>query len=198
MIRIVFVDDQPAVRAGLQAVLRAEPGLVPVGAAASSAEAQAVIERTKPDVVLMDDRLGEQDGFLLGRRVKAGAASPAVVVYTNEPPHAVALAARLAGVDAVVDRAAPPQELCAAIREAARGQASLPGLTTDDLREAGSRLPDADLPILGMAVNRVPIREIAETLGVRVREVARRLERMIVLVHALPASAALGVSVAPI
>jgi DNA-binding NarL/FixJ family response regulator len=196
MIRIVFVDDQPAVRAGLQAVLRAEPGLVPVGAAADSAEAQAVIERTKPDVVLMDDRLGEQDGFLLGRRVKAGAASPAVVIYTTEPPRTVALAARLAGVDAVVDRAASARELCSAIREAGRGQASLPGLTSDDLREAGRRLPDADLPILGMAVNRVPIREIAETLGVRAREVARRLERMIVLVRALPAGAALGGAVA--
>ena len=198
MIRIVFVDDQPAVRAGLQAVLRAEPGLVPVGAAADPAEAQALIERTEPDVVLMDDRLDGQDGFLLGRRIKAGAASPAVVVYTNEPPHTVALAARLAGVDAVVDRAAPPEELCAAIREAARGQASLPGLTADELREAGSRLPDADLPILGMAVNRVPPREIAETLGMRAREVARRLERMILLVRALPAPAALGVTLAAI
>lgn len=198
MIRIVFVDDHPAVRAGLQAVLRAEPGLVPVGAAADPAEAQALIERTAPDVVLMDDRLDGQDGFLLGRRIKAGAASPAVVVYTNEPPHTVALAARLAGVDAVVDRAAPPEELCAAIREAARGQASLPGLTADELREAGSRLPDADLPILGMAVNRVPPREIAETLGMRGREVARRLERMILLVRALPAPAALGVTLAAI
>ncbi len=199
MIRIVFVDDQPAVRAGLQSVLQTEPGLVPVGTAADPDEAEALIARAEPDVVLMDDRLAGKDGFLLGRRIKGEAGGPAVVVYTNEPPRHVALAARLAGVDAVVDRSASQQELCAAIREVARGQGSLPRFSADELREAGEKIPAADLPILGMAVNRVPPREIAETLGVRVRDVLRRLERMIMLVRTLPVSvAAAGATMATI
>ena len=55
MIRILLVDDHPALRAGLTAVLRAEPGLVPLGTAADEEELWPALHRTKPDVV--DPRL---------------------------------------------------------------------------------------------------------------------------------------------
>ena len=67
--RIVIVDPQPAVRAGLAALLRSEPGLVPVGAAGSAEEALETVARTAPDLVLLEPLLGTGDGLQLIRRI---------------------------------------------------------------------------------------------------------------------------------
>ena len=65
MIRVLVVDDHPVLRAGLEAVLRAEPGFVCVGVAADGAEMSRVLHRTAPDVVVLDRRLGDEDGLAL-------------------------------------------------------------------------------------------------------------------------------------
>jgi DNA-binding NarL/FixJ family response regulator len=65
MIRVLVVDDHPVLRAGLEAVLRAEPGFVCVGVAADGAEMQRVLHRTAPDVIVLDRRLGDEDGLAL-------------------------------------------------------------------------------------------------------------------------------------
>src|SRR5215216_8088142 len=85
MTRIVIVDPQPAVRAGLVMLLRAEPGMVPVGTAAGSTDAQELIARERPDVVLLEHRLLEGDGIALCRRMKAEGEGARVVLYTALP-----------------------------------------------------------------------------------------------------------------
>ncbi len=74
--RVAIVDPQPAVRAGLALLLRAEPGLVPVGAAAGVTDAQELLARERPDVVLLEPRLRDGDGLALCRRVKAEGPAP--------------------------------------------------------------------------------------------------------------------------
>ena len=64
MIRVLVVDDHPVLRAGLEAVLRTEPGFVCVGTAGDGHELLAALRHTRPDVVLLDWRLGDEDGVV--------------------------------------------------------------------------------------------------------------------------------------
>jgi CheY-like chemotaxis protein len=76
MIRVLIVDDPPAVRAGLVAVMRAEPGLLPVASAADPDGALAEARQRHPHVALVDYHLREGDGLLVCRdqAMTAGAA----------------------------------------------------------------------------------------------------------------------------
>ena len=65
MIRVLVVDDHPVLRAGLEAVLRSEPGFLCVGVAAEARD--RVLHRAAPDVVVLDRRLGDEDGLACAR-----------------------------------------------------------------------------------------------------------------------------------
>ncbi|MDP8968072.1 MAG: response regulator transcription factor, partial [Actinomycetota bacterium] len=99
MIRILIVDDHPAMRAGLTAVLRAEPGLVPLDAATSVSDLWPTLKRTRPDVVVLDYHLPGDDGLVLCRRIKRELPAPAVLLYSAYADAALTIPARLAGVD---------------------------------------------------------------------------------------------------
>jgi DNA-binding NarL/FixJ family response regulator len=121
MIRVLVVDDHPVLRAGLEAVLRAEPGFVPVGAAADGHETLRLVRRTRPDVVVLDRRLGDEDGIALCRTLRAEPAPAQVVLYTaaaREP--GLAREAARAGASQVVDKADDVGALFDAVRLAAR------------------------------------------------------------------------------
>jgi DNA-binding NarL/FixJ family response regulator len=122
MIRVLVVDDHPVLRAGLEAVLRAEPGFVCVGTAADGLQMMAALRRTRPDVVILDRRLGDEDGIALCAGLRSEPIVPEVVLYTaNEDPGLDALA-RAAGAHAVVVKTADIGELFDALRLAARGR----------------------------------------------------------------------------
>jgi DNA-binding NarL/FixJ family response regulator len=125
MIRVLLVDDHPMVRAGLEAILRLEPGLVPVGTAEDGRELIAKVRRARPDVVVMDLRLpGDEDGLALCRALRREPAPPAVLLYCADTGEWLTRAAGEAGAAGVVDKTADPRELLDAIRIAARGYAS--------------------------------------------------------------------------
>ncbi len=128
MTRIAIVDPQPAVRAGLTALLRSEPGLVPVGSAGTAEEALELVARTAPDLVLLEPYLGVGDGLQLCRRITADG-GPRVVAYTEASDPALEVALRVACADGVVDKQATPEELFEALRMVARGRTALPPLT---------------------------------------------------------------------
>ncbi|MGI8728779.1 MAG: hypothetical protein ACR2LK_02075, partial [Solirubrobacteraceae bacterium] len=85
----------------------------------------------------------------------------------------------LAGVDGIVNKAAPANELYDAIRRVARGERLLPPITRELLDAAGAALDPADLPILGMSLDDTPVADMASALGLDPAEVSRRLDRMI-------------------
>ena len=120
MIRVLVVDDHPVLRAGLEAVLRAEPGFVPVGGAATGQELQEMLTRARPDVVVLDRYLDEEDGLELCRGLRAQQGAPEVVLYTSSSDPDLEGAARTAGANAVVEKGADVDQLFDAVRLAAR------------------------------------------------------------------------------
>ena len=121
MIRVLVVDDHPVLRAGLEAVLRTEPGFVCVGTAGDGHELLAALRHTRPDVVLLDWRLGDEDGVALCRTLRAETAPPEVVLYTATADSGLEAQASAAGAYAVVEKSADIDQLFDALRLAARG-----------------------------------------------------------------------------
>src|SRR3954454_21483448 len=119
------------------ALLRSEPGLVPVGSAGTAEEALELVARTAPDIVLLEPYLGVGDGLQLCRRITADG-GPRVVAYTEASDPAMEVALRVACADGVVDKQATPDELFEALRLVAKGQSALPPLTPGQLRAAAA------------------------------------------------------------
>ena len=179
MIRVLVVDDHPALQAGLTAVLRAEPGFVPVGAVESEFELWPALARTRPDVVLLDYHLPPSDGLVLCRRIKRTMPPPAVLLFSAYADANLAIPARLAGADGLVNKGATAAELHDAIRSVAKGRRVMPPISPALLDAAGTQLLPDDLPILGMALDGTPPGEIAQTLRIDGEQLGARLDQMI-------------------
>jgi len=179
MIRMLLVDDHPALRTGLTAVLRAEPGLVPLGTAAGADELWPALNRTKPDVVLLDYHLPPADGLVLCRRIKRTMPPPRVLLYSAYADASLVIPAMLAGADGLVNKGAPAPELYDAVRTVARGERVMPPLSRELLDAAHARLDDEDVPVLMMALDGTSEAELARTVGSTPEEMAHRLDRMI-------------------
>ena len=129
-IRVGLVDDQQLVRAGFQYVLEAEPDLTVVGTAGDGRGALAMIEQTAPDIVLMDIRMPDMDGIEATRRIVARGPLPRVLVLTTFDADAYLYDALSAGAAGFLLKDAPPEQLAAAVRTVAAGDALLdPSLT---------------------------------------------------------------------
>ena len=83
VVRVVLVDDDPLVRTGLRLVLGGAPRLEIVGEAGDGAEGLDVIDRTRPDVVLMDIRMPRMDGLTATRELIGRPDPPKIVVLTT-------------------------------------------------------------------------------------------------------------------
>jgi DNA-binding NarL/FixJ family response regulator len=161
--------------------------MVPVGTAKGSTDAQELLARERPDVILLEPRLLEGDGIALCRRIKAERADVRVVLYTAQPDDEVELLARVAGADGLVDKAAPPYELFDAIRLVARGETALPPLTRAQLDAAAHRVEPDDLALLAMLVDRTSPADMAATLHIDRTRVAKRTERVLGRLRRRPA-----------
>jgi DNA-binding NarL/FixJ family response regulator len=178
MIRVLVVDDHPAVRAGLVAVLRTEPGLLPVAAAADPDGALAEPRWRHPDVALVDYHLREGNGLLLCRDLKSLPAPPRVLIYSAFADAGLCLPASIAGADGLIDKGTPTDELFERVRTVARGGTALQ-VTADAMAAGAARLETRDLPILGMLIQRTPTAEIAKVLRLDERELGSRVEAML-------------------
>ncbi|QEC48287.1 response regulator transcription factor [Baekduia soli] len=179
MIRIMLVDDHPAMRAGLTGVLTAEPGMVPLGAAASAAELLPVLNRTRPDVVLLDYHLPDTDGLLLCRRLKREIPAPAVLLYSAYADAQLALPAILAGADGLLHKSAPAPALYDAIRCVARGERVMPPVPRELLTAASAKVEAEDLPLIGMALDGALPDDMAAALRCDATEIAARVDAIL-------------------
>jgi DNA-binding NarL/FixJ family response regulator len=120
VIRIVVVDDDDLVRSGLAAILDLEPDVEVVGQGADGVDVPALVERSRPDVVLMDVRMPRIDGIAATARLTDRPDGPAVVVITTFESDDAVHDALLAGARGFVLKRARPEELLAAVRTVAR------------------------------------------------------------------------------
>jgi DNA-binding NarL/FixJ family response regulator len=137
MIRVLVVDDQTIVRAGFAALLGAQPDITVVGQAGNGKEAVRLAERHHPDIVLMDIRMPEMDGIEATHRIlKAAKNEIRVVVLTTFDVDEYVYEALSAGASGFLLKDSTADDLVAAVRIVARGDALLaPQVTGRLIRE---------------------------------------------------------------
>lgn len=123
--RIVIADDDPLVRMGLRAIVGSEADWEVVGEAGDGAVAVEVVERERPDIVLMDVRMPGVDGLEATRRIVCAEDSPKVLVLTTFEVDEYVFEAMRAGASGFVLKRVPPKELIEAVRIVASGESLL-------------------------------------------------------------------------
>ncbi|GAA4057844.1 MULTISPECIES: response regulator transcription factor [Agromyces] len=169
MIRLVLSDDHPVVRAGMRALLEAEPDLHVVAEASTAEEAVSLATTPGVDLVLMDLQFpGRLQGVDATRRIRATPGAPRVLVLTNYDTDADILGAIEAGASGYLLKDAPPGELVAAIRAAAAGESALAPAVASRLdasqRSADQRLTVREAEVLALVAAGSTNREIGQAL----------------------------------
>lgn len=135
-IRVLLVDDQPLVRAGLRRILEVDDRLLVVGEAEDGQRAVEQARALRPDVVLMDIRMPILDGIEATRRIVDTDLPARVVMLTTFGLDELVVAALRAGASGFVLKEAPPEEIIEAVHVVARGDALLaPQVTRAVLNE---------------------------------------------------------------
>ncbi|MGW1591716.1 response regulator transcription factor [Streptomyces sp. NPDC002386] len=143
-IRLLLVDDDPLVRAGLALMIGGAGDIEIVGEAADGGEVEEAVERTRPDVVLMDIRMPSVDGITATRLLRARADAPEVVVLTTFHADEQVLHALRAGAAGFVLKDTPPAEIVDAVRRVAAGEPVLsPAVTRQLMRYAAGGAAEA-------------------------------------------------------
>ena len=127
-IRVAIVDDQPLFASGMQMLIEAQPDLECVGTAANGEESVALVERARPDIVLMDLRMPVLNGIEATRRILDGrgtAETPRVIVLTTIQKDEAVYGALRAGASAFLTKDATPDDVLATIRATHRGQSTV-------------------------------------------------------------------------
>jgi len=139
-IRVLLVDDDALVRAGLSMMLNGAGDLVIVGEAGDGDQVPAAVAKHKPDVVLMDLRMPRVDGITATRRLRAAPQPPEVIVLTTFDADENVLGALRAGASGFLLKDAPPAQIAEAIRRVAAGDPILsPAVTRRLMRRAADQ-----------------------------------------------------------
>jgi DNA-binding NarL/FixJ family response regulator len=159
-IRVLIADDQALMRGGFRMILDAEDDIEVVGEAIDGRDAIEQFGRLAPDIVIMDVRMPGMDGIEATRRLAAADVPARVLILTTFDLDEYVFEALRAGASGFLLKDRPPEELVAAVRIVASGDALLAPSVTRRLIEEFAGRPDAPMPA----------REIAE-LTDREREV---------------------------
>lgn len=158
-IRILLVDDQPLIRAGLTMALADQPDLTVVGEAGSGAEAIRLADELRPDVVLMDIRMPGTDGIEATHLITAASPDVRILILTTFDDEDNVYAALRAGASGFLVKDMALTDIIAAIRVVAAGDALLaPSVTRRLIREfathgqpaAGTRVPGQGRRLAGI------------------------------------------------
>jgi DNA-binding NarL/FixJ family response regulator len=166
MIRVLIADDQALVRGGFHSILAGQDDIEVVGEAEDGKEAVELAERLRPDVVLMDIRMPGVDGIEATRRIGARGIVTRVLVLTTFDVDEYVYEALSAGASGFLLKDSTADDLVAAVRVVARGDALLaPSVTRRIIEQFARRPVEAD------------VRERVASLTQREREVLVMLAR---------------------
>jgi DNA-binding NarL/FixJ family response regulator len=167
-VRVLIVDDDALVRAGLTMILSGADGVAVVGEAADGAEVPAAVAQHRPDVVLMDIRMPRVDGLAATEALRRQAGAPEVIVLTTFDADEFVLRALRAGASGFLLKDTPPVEIQHAVRRVAAGEATLsPAVTRRLIAHVAAPAP----------APRAAARQRLAALSEREREVALALGR---------------------
>ncbi|GMA28492.1 response regulator [Arenivirga flava] len=167
-VRVVVVDDDALVRNGLGLLLGTDPGIRVVGEAGDGLEAERVIQRERPDVVLMDIRMPRRDGLTATASILAAHPGLAILILTTFDADDDVLRALAAGARGFLLKDASPEELVQAVRTASEGRSILAPSVLERVMQLAAQQARRPDPALLAAL---------DTLTPREREVAEAIAR---------------------
>lgn len=163
-IRVIIVDDDPLVRAGLAMMLGGARDLLVVAEAGDGTQALPTVDEHRPDVVLMDIRMPTMDGLAATESLRSRHNPPEIIILTTFDADEHVLRALRAGAAGFVLKDTPPAEIVSAVRRVARGEPVLSPAVTQRLI---ARVADSDQDL-----RRTAARDRLSALGEREREIA--------------------------
>ncbi|HXC82355.1 MAG TPA: response regulator transcription factor [Trebonia sp.] len=140
-IRVLIADDQAMVRAGFRMLLAGEPDIEVVAEASNGLEAVSLTKRFDPAVVLMDIQMPELDGLEATRRILAANRATRILILTTFGLDDYVYAALCAGTSGFVLKDDPAEQLIAAVRTVAAGNALLSPAITKQVIRKFTRIP---------------------------------------------------------
>ncbi|HEY0698868.1 MAG TPA: response regulator transcription factor [Micromonospora sp.] len=173
-VRVLVVDDDALVRAGLSMILGGAADLLLVGEAADGSAVPDAVARCSPDVVLMDIRMPRVDGLAATEALRANPGPPEVLVLTTFDADEQVLRALRAGAAGFLLKDTPPAEIVAAVRRVAAGE---PTLSPSVTRRLISHVTGAGAAGDGAGSRRERALRLLSGLSEREREVAVALGR---------------------
>jgi DNA-binding NarL/FixJ family response regulator len=179
MIRVLIVDDQPMVRAGLAAIVGSDPEIDVVGEGGNGEQALALVEAHSPDLVLMDLQMPVLNGVQATRRLKRESPTLPILVLTTYAADEWVFDAVRAGAAGYLLKDTRPAQLIAAIKGTVAGETFLdPAIAGKVLRQAVhaqnnnpqpttliEELTPRELGVLALVVRGMNNREIGEQLN---------------------------------
>ncbi|WP_319018997.1 response regulator transcription factor [Microbispora sitophila] len=193
MTRLVIVDDDAMVRTGLRLILGGEADFDIVGEAEDGLRAMDVIRELRPDVVLLDIRMPNQDGLTTTELLRAQPGPPRILVLTTFDADDMVLRALRLGADGFLLKDTPPPRMIEAVRAVAKGEPVLsPSVTRQVIaaatggsgpvlpaaREELGRLTERELEVAVEVANGRSNAEIAERLYMSVATVKANITRI--------------------
>ena len=177
-IRVLLVDDDALMRAGLAAILSSDETVEVVGEAPDGRVAVERIRQLRPDVVLMDIRMPDLDGIEATREAVTAAPATRVVILTTFEDEDYIFGALTAGASGFLLKRTSPEELLAAIKAVAAGDSLLSPSVTRRVIDRMARLPTGEAVLDERLGNLTPReREVLEQLarGLSNSEIAEEL-----------------------
>jgi DNA-binding NarL/FixJ family response regulator len=197
-VRVLVVDDDDLMRAGLRSVLASDESIEVVGEAADGGAAIGSVRALRPDVVLMDIRMPELDGISATREVLARAPGTKVVVLTTFEDDEYVFGALSAGASGFLLKRTRPEELIAAVHTIAAGDSLLSPAVTRTVIDRMSAAPPPDSrmherlgeltprerEVLELIARGLSNAEIASELVVEESTVKTHVKRILAKLHA--------------
>jgi len=167
-IRIVVVDDHPLLRAGIAAVVNAEPDMVLVGEATRGDEAVALFRSMHPDITLMDLQMPGMSGLDAIREIRSGTPSARIIVLTTYPGDAQASGALKAGAAGFLLKSSVRKDLLQAIRVVHSGRRFVPADAAIQIAEnlLDESLSQRELEVLQCVAQGMANKVVAGKLGI--------------------------------
>jgi DNA-binding NarL/FixJ family response regulator len=191
--RVLIVDDDDLMRAGLVELLNADPEIEIVGQASTGREAVERARRLRPDVVLMDVRMPDLDGIGATRELSRAAPEARVLILTTFEQDDYVFGALRAGASGFLLKRARPEELIAGVHAIAAGDSLLSPSVTRRVIDRMAQQPTPELSgrakldeltprereVLQLIARGLSNREIAAALGVEESTIRTHVKRIL-------------------